>query len=160
LEYLKVTAFLGGGARGSPVWGFLQLRLNSVQTILVVDNEMVIREGCRRLPAQEGYEDLTAENGKDALDLLSTESLDLILCDLVMPVMGALEVLEEVKAHYPDLPLIIVAGHGTVADADEAMQKGAYDFVTKPFRADHLIQIVKSALERRDMGYVNVSVKL
>ncbi len=84
----------------------------------------------------------------------------MILCDLVMPVMGALEVLEEVKANYPDLPLIIITGHETVADADEAMQKGAYDFVTKPFRVDHLIQVVKSALERREMWYVNVSGKL
>jgi len=131
-----------------------------MQTILVVDDERVIREGCRRLLAQEGYEVLTAENGKEALDLLSTESPDLILCDLVMPVMGALEVLEEVKANYPDLPLIIITGHGTVADTDEAMQKGAYDFVTKPFRVDHLIQTVKSALERREMAYVNVSGKL
>ncbi len=47
-----------------------------------------------------------------------------------------------------------------MADADEAMQKGAHDFVTKPFRAEHLIQIIKSAMERRDMGYVNVSAKL
>ena len=74
---------------------------------------------------------------------------DLILCDLVMPVMGALEVLEELKANYPDLPLIIITGHGTVANAVEAMQRGAYDFVTKPFRADHLLLIVKRALERR-----------
>jgi DNA-binding response OmpR family regulator len=69
-------------------------------------------------------------------------------------------VLEEVKANHPDLSLIIITGHGTVTDADEAMQEGAYDFVTKPFRVDHLIQIVKSALERREMGYVNVSGKL
>jgi signal transduction histidine kinase len=73
----------------------------------------------------------------------------LILCDLVMPVMGAFEVLEEVGVKYPDLPLIIITGHGTVANAVEAMQKGAFDFVTKPFRADHLILIVKRALERR-----------
>ncbi len=125
------------------------IKVDSMQTILVVDDERVIREGCRRLLAPEGYAVLTAEHGREALDLLSTESPDLILCDLVMPVMGALEVLEEVKANYPDLPVIIITGHGTVADAVEAMQKGAYDFVTKPFRADHLMLIVKRALERR-----------
>ncbi|MGO9376555.1 MAG: response regulator, partial [Syntrophobacteraceae bacterium] len=126
-----------------------EIKVDSMQTILVVDDERVIREGCRRLLAPEGYEVLTAENGKEALDLLSTQSPDLILCDLVMPVMGALEVLEEVRVNYPDLPLIIITGHGTVANAVEAMQKGAYDFVTKPFRADHLMLIVKRALERR-----------
>src|SRR5208337_1003930 len=119
-----------------------------MQTILVVDDERVIREGCRRLLAPEGYEVLTAENGMEALDLLATQSPDLILCDLVMPVMGALEVLQEIKVHYPDLPLIVITGHGTVANAVEAMQKGACDFVTKPFRADHLLLIVKRALER------------
>ncbi|MGA2401418.1 MAG: ATP-binding protein [Syntrophobacteraceae bacterium] len=122
-----------------------------MQTILVVDDERVIRDGCSRLLVPEGYRVLTAENGREALDLLPTESPDLILCDLVMPVMGAFEVLEEVKANYPDLPLIIITGHGTVANAVEAMQKGAFDFITKPFRADHLALIVKRALERRSL---------
>jgi len=122
-----------------------------MQTILVVDDERVIREGCCRLLAQEGFEVLAAENGREALDLLSTKSPDLVLCDLVMPVMGALEVLEEVKANYPDLPLIIITGHGTVANAVEAMQKGAFDFVTKPFRADHLVLIINRALQNREL---------
>ncbi|MGC8492106.1 MAG: response regulator [Syntrophobacteraceae bacterium] len=122
-----------------------------MQTVLVVDDERVIREGCRRLLAPEGYEVITAENGREALDLVSADSPDLILCDLVMPVMGALEVLETVRAEYPDLPLVIITGHGTVVDAVEAMQKGAFDFVTKPFRAEHLIVVVKRALERRTL---------
>lgn len=122
-----------------------------MQTILVVDDEWVIREGCRRLLAQEGFEVLVAENGREALDLISTGPPDLILCDLVMPVMGALEVLEEVKVAYPDLPLIIITGHGTVANAVEAMQKGAFDFITKPFRADHLVLIAKRALKSREL---------
>jgi signal transduction histidine kinase len=122
-----------------------------MQTVLIVDDERVIREGCRRLLEPEGFKILTAENGRDALDLLPVENPDLILCDLVMPVMGAFEVLEEVKVHYPDLPMIIITGHGTVANAVEAMQKGAFDFVTKPFRADHLTLLVKRALERREL---------
>ena len=124
-------------------------RVDSMQTVLVVDDERVIRDGCSRLLAPEGYRVLTTENGREALDLLPAESPDLILCDLVMPVMGAFEVLEEVKTNYPELPLIIITGHGTVANAVEAMQKGAFDFITKPFRADHLTLIVKRALERR-----------
>ena len=120
-----------------------------METVLVVDDERVIREGCRRLLEPEGYRILTAANGREALDLLSDEAPDLILCDLVMPVMGAFEVMEEVRANYPDLPLIVITGHGTVANAVETMQKGAFDFVTKPFRADHLILIVKRALEKR-----------
>ena len=119
-----------------------------MHTVLVVDDEKVIRDGCSRLLKLEGYRVLTAVNGREALDLLPTEPIDLILCDLVMPVMGAFEVLEEVKASYPELPLIVITGHGTVANAVEAMKKGAYDFITKPFRADHLVLIVERALEK------------
>lgn len=122
-----------------------------MQTILVVDDEKVIRDGCCRLLGIEGYRVLTAENGRDALDLLSAEKIDLVLCDLVMPVMGAFEVLEKVNSDYPDLPLIIITGHGTVATAVDAMKLGACDFVTKPFRADHLVLIAKRALEKRDL---------
>ncbi len=122
-----------------------------MQTILVVDDERVIREGCRRLLSPEGYQVLTAENGREALDLLLTESADVILCDLLMPVMGAFEVIEQVSVKYPDLPLIVITGHGTVATAVEAMRKGAYDFITKPFAADHLILIIKRALEKREL---------
>jgi two-component system, OmpR family, phosphate regulon sensor histidine kinase PhoR len=116
--------------------------------VLVVDDEKIIRDGCSRLLSLEGYRVLTAINGREALDLLAAEPLDLILCDLVMPVMGGFEVLEEVKTSYPDLPLIVITGHGTVANAVEAMKKGAYDFITKPFRADHMVLIVNRALEK------------
>jgi two-component system, OmpR family, phosphate regulon sensor histidine kinase PhoR len=122
-----------------------------MHTVLVVDDEKVIRDGCSRLLAQEGYRAITAENGREALDLLSTEPADLILCDLVMPVMGAFEVLEEVRTNYPNVPLIVITGHGTVANAVEAMKKGAYDFITKPFRADHLTLIVGRAIERQTL---------
>jgi len=125
--------------------------VDGMQTILVVDDERVIREGCRRLLVPEGYNVLTAENGREALDLISVESVDLILCDLLMPVMGAFEVVEEVSVKYPDLPLVVITGHGTVATAVEAMRKGAYDFITKPFAADHLILIIKRALEKRTL---------
>ncbi len=127
------------------------MKTDPMQTVLVVDDEKVIRDGCTRLLNLEGYRVLAAGNGREALDLLATEPMDLILCDLVMPVMGAFEVLEEVTANYPDLPLIVITGHGTVANAVEAMKKGAYDFITKPFRADHLVLIVKRALEKQTL---------
>lgn len=66
-----------------------------------------------------------------------------------MPVMGALEVLNEVRVGFPGVPLIIITGHGTVANAVECMKKGAYDFVTKPFRPDHLTLVVRRAIEKQ-----------
>ena len=118
-------------------------------SVLVVDDEKVIRDGCSLILQPEGYRVITATNGQDALEVLRTEPINVVLCDLKMPVMGAMEVLEEAGRSCPDVPIIIITGHGTVADAVECMKKGAYDFVTKPFRIDHLILIVKRALEKQ-----------
>ena len=118
-------------------------------TILVVDDEKVIRDGCTLILQPEGYRVATAAHGQEALEVLKAEPVNVILCDLKMPVMGALEVLEEVGRQYPDIPVIIITGHGTVDDAVECMKKGAYDFVTKPFRIDHLVLCVKRALEKQ-----------
>jgi len=120
-----------------------------METVLVVDDERVIRDGCQRFLTKEGYHVLTATNGQEALDILGHEPVNVILCDLKMPIMGALEVLDEVTVHYPHVPLIIITGHGTVANAVECMKKGAYDFITKPFRPDHLILVVQRALEKQ-----------
>ena len=127
------------------------MKADIMHTILIVDDEKVIRDGCSRLLSREGYGVLTAVNGQDALETLAKESVDLILCDLVMPVMGAFEVLEEAKVKYPDLPFIIITGHGTVSNAVEAMKMGAYDFITKPFRADHMALVLKRALEKQTL---------
>ncbi len=118
-------------------------------TVLVVDDEKVIREGCTLTLKPEGYRVATAENGQQALELLARETVHVVLCDLKMPVMGALEVLEEMGAKYPDIPVVIITGHGTVDDAVECMKKGAYDFITKPFRLDHLTLCVRRALEKQ-----------
>jgi signal transduction histidine kinase len=120
-------------------------------TILVVDDEKVIRDGCTLLLRPEGYRVITAANGREALDLMGDQPVNVVLCDLKMPVMGALEVLEEAGALFPEVPVIIITGHGTVADAVECMKKGAYDFVTKPFRVDHLLLAVKRALEKQHL---------
>ncbi len=116
-------------------------------TILVVDDEEVLRLGCSRVLTSEGYRVITAANGQEALDTLAAEPVNVVLCDLKMPVMGALEVLAETTVRHPGIPVIIMTGLGTVADAVECMKNGAYDFVTKPFSIDHLSMVVKRALE-------------
>ena len=117
-------------------------------TVLLVDDEKVIREGCRRAFAASGFRVVTANNGREALEALTRERIDAILCDLKMPVMGAMGVLEQVTARYPEVPLIIITGQGTIANALECMRNGAYDFVTKPFRVDDLIVVVKRAIDK------------
>jgi len=119
-----------------------------MNTVLLVDDELVIREGCGRAFQKAGFRVLTAVNGREALDLLDTELVDAILCDLKMPVMGAIQVMQEVMERYPRVPVIIITGQGTVANAVECIRKGAYDFITKPFRIDHLITVVQRAIDK------------
>ncbi len=117
--------------------------------ILVVDDEKVIRDGCRRVLANNQYNVVCAENGRDAMSLLEKEVVDIILLDLKMPVMSGEEVLEETFKLYPDIPIIIITGHGTIDTAVECMKKGAYDFITKPFQIDQFLLTIKRASEKR-----------
>jgi DNA-binding NtrC family response regulator len=119
-----------------------------MKTVLVVEDERAIREGLKRLLAREGYQVMTAENGLEALDIVSSNSVDVVLCDLKMPVMGAIEVLEKVGTSCPDLPVIIVTGQATPENAQECMTKGAYDLITKPFRTGDVLSIVKRAIDK------------
>ncbi|MBW2022522.1 MAG: response regulator [Deltaproteobacteria bacterium] len=119
--------------------------------VLVVDDEKVVREGCRRVLSGKDYEVLTAENGYSALEQLSEDTVDLILLDLKMPGMSGEEVLETVHTNYPEIPVIIITGHGTVDTAVECMKKGAYDFITKPFQIDQFLITIQRASEKRKL---------
>ena len=119
--------------------------------VLVVDDERVVRDGCHRVLSGKGYEVATAENGKQALDILAGEPVDLILLDLKMPVMSGEEVLGITSTEYKDIPVIIITGHGTVDTAVECMKKGAYDFITKPFQIEEFLLTVTRAAEKRKL---------
>jgi signal transduction histidine kinase len=119
--------------------------------ILVVDDEKVVRDGCHRVLTGKGYEVLTAENGQVAMDILGNEVVDIILLDLKMPVMSGEEVLEKTRAKYPEIPVIIITGHGTVDTAVECMKQGAYDFITKPFQIDQFLLTINRAAEKRTL---------
>jgi PAS domain S-box-containing protein len=117
--------------------------------ILVVDDERGIREGCRRILTAEGYAVDVAENGKEGIEKVRTKPFDLLLVDLMMPLMGGLDMMEQVKAHDPEIVMIVITGFATVETAVEAMKHGAYDYVPKPFTPDQLIAVVNRALETR-----------
>jgi len=125
--------------------------MNDTTTILVADDERAIREGCHRVLTGQGYQVLSAENGRVALDSLAKNPVDILLLDLKMPVMGGEEVLGIVRQEYPQVPVIIITGHGTVDTAVECMKKGAYDFVTKPFQLDPFLLIIRRAAEKRNL---------
>jgi two-component system phosphate regulon sensor histidine kinase PhoR len=125
--------------------------MNEKTKILVVDDEKVVREGCNRVLTGKGYEVLSAENGRQALDLLGAEEIDMILLDLKMPVMSGEEMLGITTEKYPDIPVIIITGHGTVDTAVECMKNGAYDFITKPFQIDQFLLTITRAAEKRQL---------
>jgi len=119
--------------------------------VLVVDDERVIRDGCERVLKNQGFNIITAENGQIALDILASQDLDIMLVDLKMPVLGGEEVLEICRKKYPNIPIIIITGHGTVDAAVECMKKGAYDFITKPFQIDQFLMTITRAIEKRKL---------
>jgi len=94
----------------------------------------------------KGFDVLSAENGQIALDIMSKEDVSILLLDLKMPIMGGEEVLEITGTRHPEIPVIIITGHGTVDTAVECMKKGAYDFITKPFQIEQssLLEISKA----------------
>ena len=117
--------------------------------ILVVDDERVVRDGCHRVLTGKGFDVLMAENGRQAMDILSDELVDVILLDLKMPVMSGEEVLEKTCDLYEEIPVIIITGHGTIDTAVGCMKKGAYDFITKPFQIDQFLLTINRAAEKR-----------
>jgi two-component system phosphate regulon sensor histidine kinase PhoR len=119
--------------------------------ILVVDDERPIREGCHRVLTAKNYDTITAENGQEALEILAREMIDLVLLDLKMPILSGEEVLQVVQERHPEIPVIIITGHGTVDTAVECMKNGAYDFITKPFQIDQFLATVNRASEKRKL---------
>jgi len=119
--------------------------------ILVIDDEQIMREGCSRILSKDGWAVITAENGKQGLQEVQArlDKIDVILLDLMMPGVSGMEVLDQVRLIDPNLLVIVITGYATVESAVEAMKRGAYDFIPKPFTPDQLRIVVRRALEKR-----------
>jgi len=121
--------------------------------ILVIDDEAVIRDGCSRILTKEGYRVKTVEHGEAGLGLIRTEKepFDILLLDLMMPGISGMEVLEALRTIDPNLIVIVITGFATVESAVDAMKRGAYDFIAKPFTPDQLRIVVNRGLERKSL---------
>jgi len=117
-----------------------------METILIVDDEKNYPLILSAILEEEGFETFTANSGRDALEILASTDIDLVLTDMKMPSMDGIELLEKIKAKDQDLPVIMMTAHGTVDKAVEAMQKGAYSYILKPFDNDRLIIYVNKAV--------------
>jgi two-component system NtrC family response regulator len=117
-----------------------------METILIVDDEKNYLLVLSAVLEDEGYEVLTAPDGAEALEIQKSSDLDLVVTDMKMPGMDGIELLEQIKARDPDLPVIMMTAHGTVDKAVEAMQKGAYSYILKPFDNERLILFTRKAI--------------
>lgn len=114
--------------------------------VLIADDEKNILSGLRLAYENEGFDVLTAEDGKEAWDLLSKNHVDLVITDLRMPGISGEELVRKITSSYPTLPVIVLTGHGTIENAVESMRDGAVDFLTKPVDIDKLLLISKKSI--------------
>jgi two-component system NtrC family response regulator len=117
-----------------------------METILIVDDEKNYTLILAAILEDEGFETLTANSGQEALAILSESDVDLVLTDMKMPSMDGIELLERIKKEDADLPVIMMTAHGTVEKAVEAMQKGAYNYILKPFDNERLVLYASKAV--------------
>ena len=119
--------------------------------ILVIDDELGLREGCRRALGRYGYQVDVAATGREGLTKVKSVDFGVVLIDVMMPDISGIELLAEIHAHEPDTICIIITGYATVELAVEAMKQGAYDFIAKPFSDDLLLLGVEKGLEKRQL---------
>jgi response regulator RpfG family c-di-GMP phosphodiesterase len=128
-------------------------------SILVVDDEKVIRDMLADLLDMEGFHVRTAEDGTSALDELSRAHYDLILSDLKMPRMGGIALLDQIGRVAPQAVTVIMTGFGTVETAIDAMKRGAYDYVLKPFKLEEVVHVVRRGIDKKRMVAENMRLK-
>ena len=117
--------------------------------ILIVDDELNMRLVLQAMLKKEGYAVTTASNGMEALKILKVDQMDIVVTDLKMPKLDGMGLLGEIIRDYPSIPVIIITAHGTIATAVDALKKGAFDYITKPFEQDELKQVIQKAVKTR-----------
>src|SRR2546427_11347621 len=122
---------------------------DSSKHLLLVEDEAPLRQAVAEQLADHGYQVEQADSGEAALARLADFAFDIIVTDLRLPGVDGSAVVEAAVARYPHIIAIVVTGFGTVKDAVEAIKRGAWDFVSKPFQIDELLHVLDSALEQR-----------
>lgn len=119
--------------------------------ILIVDDELNMRLVLSAMLKWEGYEVAAAADGLEALQILKSGPVAAVVTDLKMPRIDGMELLNRVSQEYPDIPVIMITAHGTVATAVEALKKGALDYITKPFELEEMKNVVSKAIKTRNL---------
>jgi DNA-binding NtrC family response regulator len=128
--------------------------------ILLIDDEAIALTNLTHVLKREGYDVTACKNGESGLEALNRGDFDLVLTDLKMPGIDGMEVLRQVQASEPDVPVIMITGHATLDSAVEAMKAGAHHYLAKPFRLAEAREVVRSALEMRRIRRENQELRL
>src|SRR5688572_1831408 len=114
----------------------------STPHLLFVDDEPALRSLMAERLSERGYEVVEAESGEKALECLDTFAFDVVITDLKLPGIDGMRLVEAARERYPNIVTIVITGYGTVKDAVDAIQRGASDFVPKPFQFDELVHVL------------------
>jgi DNA-binding NtrC family response regulator len=126
--------------------------------VLIAEDEEITLKHLVTILNSEGYESSGTQNGLDALRMIEGEYFDLLITDIKMPGMSGLELLSVVKSKYPEIEVIIITGLGSISSAVEAIEKGAIDYITKPFDLTELIIRVNKIYEQKQLKKENVAL--
>lgn len=127
--------------------------------VLVIDDEEIMRDILGTLLEREGYSVRLATNGQEGLDLARSLPFDAVIVDVMMPGIDGLTVLDELKKLDEELPVVMITAYASMESAISAMKKGAFDYITKPFKNDEVLVVLKNATERRQLVAENVALK-
>jgi len=132
-----------------------------MKKILIIEDEEAIRRVLKRIIEQSDKDFLVDEaaDGVEGLEKIKKEDYDLVLCDIKMPKKDGIEVLEETKKIKPEIPFLMISGHGDLDTAVETMRKGAFDYISKPPDLNRLMTSVRNALERKELITENIKLK-
>ena len=121
--------------------------------ILIIEDEAAIRRVLSKIISEENdtYEVEEAEDGLEGVEMVLKSDFDLVLCDIKMPKMDGVEVLEKIKKAKPEIPVIMISGHANIKIAVDSIKLGAFEFLEKPFNKDRLLNFVNRALENSSL---------
>jgi two-component system nitrogen regulation response regulator NtrX len=135
------------------------VRERALSTILVVDDEQGIREVLQDVLSDEGHRVVAVQDGFQALEILQTESVDLVILDVWLPNMGGIDVLKRIREAWPDIEVVVISGHANINMAVQAVKIGAFDFLEKPLSLDKTITVVENALKLEELKRENRTLK-
>ena len=120
-------------------------------SILIIDDEKAIRKTLSEILSYEGYKIDEAADGEEGLKKFSATTYDVVLCDIKMPKVDGIEFLEKARLVNPDVPIIVISGHGNIETAVEAVKKGAFDYISKPPDLNRMLITLRNALEKQSL---------